>query len=128
MKRANAIALLILYLFANTELHQVFRLPVFFQHYFEHQEENPHISMLEFITLHYFSGDIRDADYERDQQLPFKHAHCCVELGSISLAVPTDYFTEPVVNFSLLSRKNVILQPLFCSSAFLFSIWQPPRA
>ncbi|HEY9046495.1 MAG TPA: hypothetical protein VIN08_11395 [Ohtaekwangia sp.] len=112
----------------NTELHQVFRLPIFFEHYFEHKQQNSHISMLSFIVMHYFSGDVRDSDYERDQQLPFKHAHCCVELSGISLAVPTECFTELVARFSVLARKNVIHQPVFCSSSFQFSIWQPPRA
>jgi len=126
MKKAPPILFLLIYLAAVTELHQIVRLPVFFEHYKEHRQHNPSISLLDFIVLHYVSSESKDADYGRDQQLPFKNA-TCLEV-TISVAMPPDDLPETQVQVFSLSRNVMQFKSLIFPCSFHFSIWQPPRA
>ncbi|MEI6948551.1 hypothetical protein V9K67_15260 [Paraflavisolibacter sp. H34] len=72
MQRITAILLLSLQLLTHVGLYQLLKLPVLAQHYYEHQRTNKELSLLSFLKTHYFIDDTRNADYARDQQLPFK--------------------------------------------------------
>jgi hypothetical protein len=124
MKRACSILFLWIYLVANTELHQFLRLPVFFVHYQEHRAESPDISLLEFITLHYYGPDA-NITYGHDSQLPFKDK--CPEV-SLSIALPPEDIAGPTPTLFTTDRKEVMFKSLFVASSFQFAIWQPPRA
>jgi hypothetical protein len=126
MRKTGAILFLLIYLVANTELHQFLRLPVLFEHYNEHRQDNPSISLVDFLMLHYFNGDNTDGDYARDQQLPFK-SDTCPEI-SFSIAMPPDDFPETTVQVFNLTPTRVTFKSSFAISSFHFSIWQPPRA
>jgi len=124
MKKACAILFLMIYLVANTELHQFLRLPIFFIHYEEHRAENPDISLLEFIALHYVGPDSNIA-YGHDSELPFKDK--CPEV-SLSIALPPENLAGPTPQIFATDRKVVMFKSLFVASSFQFAIWQPPRA
>jgi hypothetical protein len=124
MKRACAILFLWIYLVANTELHQFLRLPVFFVHYQEHRVENPDISLLEFISLHYYGPDA-NINYGHDSELPFKEK--CPEV-SLSIALPPEDLAGPTPALFTTDRKEVMFKSPFVASSFQFAIWQPPRA
>lgn len=126
MIRANAITFLLLHFLASTELHEIVRMPIAFIHFAEHKQQNNDVSFLDFGVLHYFSGRVKDANYERDRQLPFKKFQC-EELAS-SVALPVDPFEEPLPGISYTTLKVEIYVSRFHSSLFQFSIWQPPRA
>jgi len=87
---------------------------------------NSDITMFRFIVLHYFSGDAKYGDYDRDQELPFKKNHC-TEI-SISFVVPPDGISEPVLKSFPILKNVVPSSQEFITSSFHFSIWQPPRA
>jgi hypothetical protein len=124
VKRFSAILLLSVTLFAQTELHQLFNLRILFQHFAEHQQEKKDISIVDFIVLHYFSGSLKDKDYEKDMQLPFKAVDCAYA-ASIAL-IPAQFttVTEPVVfttlKYSALKNNNI-------PSSHSADIWQPPK-
>lgn len=124
MRKAGAISFLLIYLVANTELHQFMRLPAFFAHYLEHKQQNSHISLLEFVVIHYL--DTKTPDYKRDQQLPFKNAKC--PEVSISIALPPEVLPDTAIPSFSMSPKSVTFESPFIASSFLFTIWQPPRA
>jgi hypothetical protein len=124
MRRITSIALLFLYLSVNTELHQVFRLPVFVEHYFEHTKDNENITFFNFITLHYSANSVQHD--EHDQELPFKSNHCDAIL--IAIALPPDNFFESIINDFLVRDSSLVPSSQFISSSYLFAIWQPPRA
>ena len=126
MRRANAIALFLLYVLVNTELREIVRLPILFEHFAEHKQRNKHVSFSDFIVLHYFSGHVKDADFERDQQLPFRGIHC--EELSASVALPVESFEEPLPEISHATLNVGIYVSRFHSSLFQFAIWQPPKA
>ena len=56
----------------SLSLQHIFKIPVLVAHYFEHQERGPDITVIEFLSMHYWGQDINDNDQERDMQLPFK--------------------------------------------------------
>lgn len=64
--------LLFIFTASSTPLGELLKLPALIGHFREHRIESPEMTVIGFIVLHYFSGDVRDADYERDMQLPFK--------------------------------------------------------
>lgn len=56
----------------NTSLDQFLKLPVLFEHFKEHQERDPKVGLLEFLSMHYWGQDLNDNDNARDMQLPYK--------------------------------------------------------
>jgi hypothetical protein len=118
--------LIIVYLFSATEASQLLKLPLLFSHFVEHQQKEPSMSFGEFLHHHYAAEHGDDGDAATDNKLPFKsHDNCC------SFVFPINIFHT--VQFSqlktiVIEKKNI----LFSSSAniisaYLSSIWQPPR-
>jgi len=126
MKTSGAIVLLLLYLTVNTEFHQVLKIPALFTHYAEHQQQNRAVQFIDFLILHYAGEDVKDADYDQDQQLPFKNSHCIQ--NSIFIGIPPEKISAPSIPLFTVSQKQLTALPPFATSSFRFSIWQPPKA
>lgn len=121
VKRIIAISLLSLFLISSTELNQLLKLPVLFEHFTEHKELNRKISFFDFLCMHYSSNNDDD---DRDMQLPFKsHDNYSVQ---ITVVIPRQ---EPLsFDFIPAFDKNFSLDKNFnFSSSFLSNIWQPPK-
>ncbi|MBS1512218.1 MAG: hypothetical protein JST86_15320 [Bacteroidetes bacterium] len=124
MKRISAILLLAITVLAQTELHQVFKLQSFVAHFAEHKAENKDMSLMGFIVLHYFSGNIKDKDYDKDMQLPFKTSECAVS-STISI-VPETVFILNTPEF-FFSKEYPSLRNSSVRYRQTADIWQPPR-
>ncbi len=126
MKTAVAFFLLMIHLFAATELSQLFKLPVLFKHFEEHKQKEASISFGSFLYRHYFTDRQSDGHPERDNQLPFHSHEDCVSL-KLSVFPPVNF--EGIVVHVLPLEKNKIFSfsdqniPL----TYLSSIWQPPK-
>lgn len=124
MKRFLTIFCFSVIVTAGTQLHQLLKLPVFIQHFHEHQKEDKNISLLRFVIIHYFSGNPKDDDYNRDMQLPFKTTECsslitvAVVLQSSVAAERPEFF---VANSYPALKNNII------PSSHFSDIWQPPK-
>lgn len=126
MKKATAILFLFIQLSATTEFSQLFKLPILWQHYHEHKQGNKDVSFISYLAIHYLNGDVKDADYERDMQLPFKTTtHYQVTSVASILPAPITTVEPPVYNHL---SEIVPSDDTFISSQFLSAIWQPPRA
>lgn len=74
--------------------------------------------------MHYQANPVKDKDYDRDSQLPFK-ADNCNFLGMT--------FFSHKSSFEIVNREEIIEQNRtdfytpFSSAQVLNSIWQPPR-
>ncbi len=127
MKKISAILLLSIYLFSATEIHQLLKLPVIFQHFREHQQEDKRITLLQFLAIHYLHGVKKDKDYDRDMKLPFKTS--CDSVSSVAPAfVPIAvqlYIDKPLETNP---KKKPVTQDRFSLSSYLASIWQPPKS
>ena len=127
MKKFTAILILTAYLFSTTELHQLLKLPVVFQHYYEHKQLNGDISFLAFLDMHYMHGSPLSSDYAEDMQLPFKTMDKCLTT-TIPVIVPQNIkitVNEPV---QIKKDRQFIMKEEFIPSSYLSRIWQPPKA
>ena len=119
--------LLGIYLAAATPASELLKLPILFEHYHEHQQESPGISVPDFLILHYFNGNPRDDDYDRDMQLPFK----TLEVAPFALlALP-----QPIATVSFVTppatvlRKQIMPLELLCPpTPFVAMPAEPPEA
>lgn len=127
MKKILAIFFLSIYLLATTEAGQVFKLPVIFQHYQEHKHLDKDLTILEFIDIHYMHGSPRDADYDRDMQLPFKAPiHSTIITSNFVIPTPIFFFERKI--YFIEKKKPLVYSTSGYSFNFHSSIWQPPKA
>lgn len=126
MNRSFASFFLFIYLFANTELHELVKIGAFVTHFAEHKRENKDMTLLAFIQLHYFSGNTVDADYAQDMKLPFKATDCNNANASHTINLPDFFLQSPVV--ALETVKLPLYDPSALPSSHLSDIWQPPKS
>ncbi|MGV3530022.1 MAG: hypothetical protein ACO1OO_14060 [Flavisolibacter sp.] len=126
MKKGIAIFFFAVYLLSTTQFSEVLKLPVLIEHFVEHRTDNSELSFLRFLSIHYLHGTPKDADFDRDMQLPFK------DISESSFTAAT--YTAPAPIF--INVKKPVYKPgeenLFAGTAnysyqYLSSIWQPPR-
>jgi len=117
------------YLVSTTELCQLLKLPVLVEHYFEHKEKSPGMSVVDFLTFHYKGDHLEnhphDDDYEQDQKLPFMMPNnllqvVCVSSQPVTLESDDRGRTNDV-------RKTPLRNDRFADDTFLSAIWQPPK-
>ena len=122
--KISAIFFLCMMLLSQTPFQQLLKIPVLIEHFAEHRKEAKNISFTDFIKLHYFSGNPKDSDYDRDQQLPFRTADVIVVYSSI--VIPDHHFKvglPPAYNENLYPLFNITSLP----QRHVFEIWQPPK-
>lgn len=95
------------------------------EHFREHKQDNHSISLFAFIQLHYFSGNPKDHDYDRDQQLPFRSD--AVIVFNTSVEVPEFQFRiDPPPCY--VEKTYPLLDITSLPSSHGHDIWQPPRS
>ena len=127
MKRTFSILLLLIFLTVNTEAHQLLKLPILVHHYIEHKKQNQKISFADFLNMHYVMADDGDGDTAEDMQLPFKSDNACANVCSIGFVSQANY----QLTIKITPTENNVFNNHsveFLSSAFLSSIWQPPKS
>jgi hypothetical protein len=126
LKTTIAILFSLTYLFATTQLGELFKLPLMAEHFAEHQNENPKISFWNFICIHYMHGEVNDDDFDKDMKLPFKsHNSCSCSSITFLQAVPNyDLFYN--IFFTTTTKTNFGYSFSFIPNYFS-SIWQPPK-
>jgi len=110
------------HLLSTTELAQLFKMPLLVHHYLEHKQYD-NMDLVTYI-VHHYGGHEKDADWDKDMQLPFmKHAHVL-------------YFAVPLPTTIALPKHAVIpipILPLVCymdsgiPTSHLSAVWQPPK-
>jgi len=129
MKRLLAICFLTIYIASATEISQLLRFPLLIEHYFEHKEKNPALSVVEFLKVHYNGDHLQnhphDDDYDEDQRLPFM-------MHTTSYGVV--FVCPPMVRIEIENRSlpeeidnTPVRNDQFVDDTFLNSIWQPPK-
>lgn len=113
-----------IYLLSSTQLKELLKLPILVEHFIEHKEKDTSICFLEFLCMHYAHGDVKDADYDKDMKLPFKSAEN--SHSSVSFYLPATFKQDFAIHFKEGKQKFPLYNSNY-SSAYLSSIWQPPR-
>lgn len=111
----------------TTPVLELLKLPEFLTHLEEHRSENPELSLLDFIDIHYLHGNVKDDDYEEDMKLPFKEYNGCVT--SILMDQPTclEWQAPCLQYFSLSDYTLLYFNASIWKSLNLNRIWQPPK-
>jgi len=126
VKKVISIFFLTIYLFSTTEAVELFKLPVVFQHYHEHKAIDKDLSFLSFLDIHYMHGSPRDADYDRDMQLPFKTpVHPTIIATGYISPTPISFIALKV--FFIEKKQHLIYNTTGYSFNYHSSVWQPPR-
>ncbi len=125
MKRFFSILLLILFLSSTTELHELFKLPHFVCHFFEHHSEQPETSLAQFLQIHFSNEHKNQKEDNHDHGcLPFQGEHH----HSVQLL---HFYTNNHADFRLIPQGNVVknlyFKQGFPTSTYLANIWQPPK-
>lgn len=124
MKKVCAYILLLLIAANNTELHQLLKLPVLFQHFAEHKQRDSKVSVVAFLSMHYWGDDLNDDDNDRDMQLPFKKDvhQLQVFFMPVIRAITIKAFVQPVrANYAAYGH-------LYSPNPSLSSPFRPPCA
>lgn len=130
MKKMLAIFFLTTYLFSTTELNQLLKFPALVENYIEHTKSNSHISILDFLVLHYEGNHSKNRqhnkDYDDDQKLPFIiHS----DVLNFCFVHPQPVFFESFHKIVMVESSKVLsFDDSFISNHFLSTIWQPPRS
>lgn len=115
-----------LYMFSFVEFHQFLRIPALIQHFVEHRQQDPSISFMAFLKLHYAGQIVVDDDYQRDNELPFREADCCIATVAISCECPAGHI-EIARNTEEISKEFVLYDEDNHSLLSVTDIFQPPR-
>lgn len=122
-----AILLLFVYTCSGPTFRQLQQAPVLLEHYWEHKMLDKEITFLGFLARHYLNGNVKDADYTRDRQLPLK-APDYIASATTGVFMPAFFpdlnFTPPLP--AVIYRK--VLNDDFRTSQYLSQIWQPPKS
>ncbi len=126
LKKAIPIFFLAIFLLSTTQLRELLKLPLLYEHFQEHSQLNKNISIASFLKIHYAEPTTKDADYEKDMKLPFKSLDCFSSALTFYFNNFQFFSLAPKVQYTL-SSKNFYTYQFSYSSAFLSSIWQPPK-
>jgi hypothetical protein len=118
--------LIIVYLFSATEASQLLKFPLLFSHFVEHQQKQPSMSFGEFLHHHYAAEHNDDGDTATDNKLPFKsHDQCWSFVFPISIFHTIQL--SQIKTIVIEKKKILASSSTNIFSAFLSTIWQPPR-
>lgn len=124
MQKSLAFILLLLHLYANTELQQIFRLPRLISHYFQHHRQDTSISFSKFLGMHYGGNDGTTSDDDIDKKLPFHNPVLpCLSVVYFPLVQDPIVINPPVISNI---QYNGYSQP-FISSGYFSKLLRPPQ-
>lgn len=107
----------------STEIHQLWKLPFLVKHYLHHRNEDPFLSFITFLKIHYTDNDHpNDSDDKDDTELPFK------SVGNIShIDTPVLEKKMAATGAHYLLEKPSTYYPKRIPDHRSFSIFHPPR-
>lgn len=117
-----AYMLLVLFLFANTEAHELLKLPFLVEHFVSHNNSESQ-SVVDFLNEHYGnSSESKDGEHSK---LPFKTHHSVSGLLVAELHQVPSIITDPIVPASYSPEGFKIVHHTLHN--YLDTIWQPPK-
>ncbi|HET8963956.1 MAG TPA: hypothetical protein VFM99_08670 [Chitinophagales bacterium] len=128
MKNKIVISFLTLFLYANTEMHEILKIPVLVHHYLELDDNNNSESFIGFLNEHYNNNNSHndtDNKHHDHQKLPFKTNDCATVHTVLAFTNANNLF---VGQFEYCTVKVIsIYNVLIHSSSFQNKILQPPQ-
>lgn len=122
MRNLIIFSLALLLITSSTELHQFMKIPFLLQHFHDHKNEDPSLSLLAFLKIHYTDNHHPDDNDDReDNELPFKSAGNIFHLDTPTVA------KREAVHFIIYPEKRIYPyndEGNLCHRSF--SIFHPP--
>ncbi|MEO6683403.1 MAG: hypothetical protein ABIN48_11340 [Ginsengibacter sp.] len=106
-------------------MNQLLKMPLLVEHYFDHQEENKDLTLLQFLNMHYTNPHPVDKNHEKDMQLPFKSHSDCSSAISVNYIVSESILLDRPETEII--RKRAVFKNQFLVDPLLTKILQPPR-
>jgi hypothetical protein len=127
LRKVISISLLLIFLSANTELHQLLRIPSLLQHFIEHKQTDSTISFISFCKKHYTEENEAHATnhHDKHEKLPFKSHDCNVAHHAPIFAEPIAFQFEFPISISY--QDKMVTSEYHYLSTELSNIWQPPK-
>jgi len=125
MKKVVSISFLIVFLLANTELHEVLKVPLLLEHYILHKQEDKNQSFLTFIYKHYVSVQDHFHLQNDHDSLPLKTKDCIKYNPGIVSFLLIPYARLQEVPYQL--KQRIFFKKVFLSNLNQGNIWQPPQ-
>ena len=123
MKRRVAILFALIFLVTTTEFGQLLKFPILVEHFVEHKAENPNLSLWSYFQIHY-SQQYKEEGHPTDDNLPFANYTNVIHI--LATTPPTILKINKVkINTSF--TKIHAFDDFVIDSAYLSSIWQPPK-
>ncbi|WP_379090037.1 hypothetical protein [Pedobacter sp. UC225_65] len=127
MKKLFILFILSFHLVSATALHELLKLPVLFQHYFEHTALNDQLTFTKYLVDHYNDIPHTDNDEERDNQLPFKSSDQQPPNGLANLAIPQYHQVSLKFPIPAAVKLTVGYKEGHIPNSYQSKIWQPPK-
>ena len=120
-----AVTFLVESLFPHAEVAEFIKVPELLKHFENHKQEDPSISFLEFLHLHYGDSQHAHRDQQHHQKLPFsKSHHHHVNLVQV-IQAPEEIKSS--IDFTLLRKIEVVFYSESKVSTPSTGVWQPPK-
>ncbi|MGL5111838.1 MAG: hypothetical protein ACRC6O_04280 [Flavobacterium sp.] len=129
LKKTIVFLFSILFVNSNTEVRQLFKIPIFVEHYLEHQnhhEENV-FSFVDFTISHYGTRKKhRDTDeHDEHENVPFKSQSNSSDT-LLAFEKFNSFITVGKLNYKAVKEVFTIYKVGYISNVFN-TIWQPPK-
>ena len=114
-----------IFLFANTEIGQLLKLPFLIHHYIDHKDDNESLSFMDFLHKHYQEENSHQSNNNQHEKLPFKSHNLGFSQSTLSY--------QPFIGFEFQISKpietkiNLIYSTAFYPASISSRIWQPPK-
>lgn len=125
MKKVISISFLFVFLLANTELHEVFKMSLLFEHYSLHKQEEKNQSFLTFLYNHYASVHDHYHLQNDHDDLPLKTKDCIKYNPGVVYFLLVPCFRLQEVTYHL--KRRIYFKKVFLSNLNQGNIWQPPQ-
>ncbi len=109
----------------NRDANEMSKIPVLVRHFAEHQQKDPKISILDFISLHFQDTKHHEEDHEKHTKLPFQHDYNG-SVMNVVCALPLKFDLKNTLFLLSDADISVSEENLFFTSPS-FDIWQPPK-
>lgn len=126
LKKFISIFFSFILLLFSTELQELIKLPLLFEHYYEHKTADERVTFLSYLVDHYNSIPHTDNDEEQDNRLPFKSAEPKVLLTGLAVPPNNVFLIKDLATTDL--KRPSIYNDDDIPHAFTGSIWQPPKS
>lgn len=124
MKKGLLLIILFSFLITSTELHEMFKIASFIEHYLEHKQSDENLNFIDFVALHYSNENHKDGS---ESKLPFKSQHDFNFASKLFKVTITKHLFSYTFNLKHLKKAFVTNNDNKKTSQLIHTIWQPPK-